>query len=381
MTPGEYGVPLTRRLLTISLVCLLAGISGLSFAAPKKQDQLVLRVWALPLKEDRSIPQKANWAIVQRFMELHPNIKLEGFRGITAPGLSQEVGPLLAIAGGVAPDVLYVNFRISDSYITQGFLYPLDDYVKQWAKEEDLSKRIYPPVWPVIKRKGHVWAIPFQTYVMAMAYRKDLFREAGLDPERAPKNWDELYEYAQRLTIPDKGQYGMAVFSGPHAAWWFVEFLWSAGGEAVEETADGSWRAVRAMAADTSWAAASMSRLSTNWIVIDVLPSELVEIIESMPAIVSNCFSRGVATDEAIVSGLAPGSDAETEIVGKSTLGRSLTGRLRYAISPNRRMASMSSVVMTGRLINRLAMLMPSEPRFPSAPRFSPEPRFPPGRA
>ena len=237
-------MPLTRRLLTISLVCLLGGISGLSCAAPKKQDQLVLRVWALPLKEDRSIPQKANWAIVQRFMELHPEIKLEGFRGITAPGLDQEVGPLLAIAGGVSPDVLYVNFRISDSYITQGFLYPLDDYVKQWAKEEDLSKRIYAPVWPVIKRKGHVWAIPFQTYVMAMAYRKDLFREAGLDPERAPKNWDELYEYAQKLTIPDKGQYGMAVFSGPHASWWFVEFLWSAGGEAVKEMPDGSWRAV-----------------------------------------------------------------------------------------------------------------------------------------
>ncbi|MCX6377116.1 MAG: hypothetical protein NTU88_13965, partial [Armatimonadetes bacterium] len=67
-------MPLTRRLLTISLVCLLGGISGLSCAAPKKQDRLVLRVWALPLKEDRSIPQKANWAIVQRFMELHPEI-------------------------------------------------------------------------------------------------------------------------------------------------------------------------------------------------------------------------------------------------------------------------------------------------------------------
>jgi multiple sugar transport system permease protein len=76
-------------------------------------------------------------------MELHPEIKLEGFRGISAPNLDQEVGPLLAMAGGVAPDVLYVNFRISDSYIQQKFLYPIDEYVEQWAKEEDLSERIY----------------------------------------------------------------------------------------------------------------------------------------------------------------------------------------------------------------------------------------------
>jgi hypothetical protein len=63
--------------------------------------------------------------------------------------------------------------------------------------------------------------------------------------------------------------------------------------------------------------------------VIDVRPSELLEVMESIPAIVENCRSRGVATAVAMVSGLAPGSEAPTEIVGKSTLGRSLTGRRR----------------------------------------------------
>jgi hypothetical protein len=103
------------------------------------------------------------------------------------------------------------------------------------------------------------------------------------------------------------------------------------------------------MAACTSWAAPSMSRLSVNWIVMLVSPSALVDVIESMPAMVVNCFSRGVATAEAIVSGLAPGSDACTWMVGKSTLGRSLTGSRRYAISPKMTMAAISSVVRTGR--------------------------------
>src|SRR5213593_1524470 len=42
-----------------------------------------------------------------------------------------------------------------------------------------------------------------------------------------------------------------------------------------------------------------------------------------------NCFSGGVATADAIVSGLAPGRLALTVMVGKSTFGRLLTGSSR----------------------------------------------------
>ena len=74
----------------------------------------------------------------------------------------------------------------------------------------------------------------------------------------------------------------------------------------------GSWRVVRAMAVCTSCAAASMFRSRSNCSVTFVLPWPLVEVICEMPGIVENCFSSGVATDDAIVSGLAPGRLAET---------------------------------------------------------------------
>ena len=57
--------------------------------------------------------------------------------------------------------------------------------------------------------------------------------------------------------------------------------------------------------------------------------SELLETIESSPEMVENSFSSGTATEDAMVSGLAPGKLADTLIVGKSTFGRSLTGNLR----------------------------------------------------
>ncbi|MND09363.1 hypothetical protein D3C83_326250 [compost metagenome] len=60
-----------------------------------------------------------------------------------------------------------------------------------------------------------------------------------------------------------------------------------------------------------------------------VVPSALVEFIESRPAMVENCFSSGVATADAMVSGLAPGNVAVTWIVGKSTFGSAATGSRR----------------------------------------------------
>jgi hypothetical protein len=87
--------------------------------------------------------------------------------------------------------------------------------------------------------------------------------------------------------------------------------------------------AARAMAACTSCAAASMLRSSPNCSVICVLPCRLLLVIESMAAMVENSRSSVVATALAMVSGLAPGSEAVTEMVGKSTLGRSLTGSRR----------------------------------------------------
>ena len=70
-----------------------------------------------------------------------------------------------------------------------------------------------------------------------------------------------------------------------------------------------------------------------------------------------------LATVAAIVSGLAPGTRAETEMVGKSTCGNGATGNKRNATAPSNKIAKVSSVVATGRLIKGWEMLtMPLPP-------------------
>src|ERR1700749_499331 len=95
----------------------------------------------------------------------------------------------------------------------------------------------------------------------------------------------------------------------------------------------GNCRCACWIAASTSSAAPSILRSRSNWMVIEVLPSELDDVIELTPGMVENWLSSGVATAEAMVEGSAPGRLADTLMVGKSTGGNSLTGRFEY---PNR---------------------------------------------
>src|SRR5579862_2096593 len=87
---------------------------------------------------------------------------------------------------------------------------------------------------------------------------------------------------------------------------------WNVGGRMPVGRYTMAW----AMAACTSWAAASILRSTLNWMTRSDEPRSLDDVILSMPAIVENCFSSGVATAAAMVSGLAPGNDANTWIVG-----------------------------------------------------------------
>jgi len=83
-----------------------------------------------------------------------------------------------------------------------------------------------------------------------------------------------------------------------------------------------------------------------------VEPRALDEVISVTAAIRPNWRSSGVATDEAIVSGLAPGKPALTEMVGNSTSGSGATGSSRYAAAPANVIATTSSVVATGLRMN-----------------------------
>lgn len=77
-------------------------------------------------------------------------------------------------------------------------------------------------------------------------------------------------------------------------------------------------------------------------------PKALLEVIWVTPGMALNCTSRGVATDEAMVSGLAPGSCAVTWIVGNSASGSGAMDRRGKAMIPSSTKANVNNRVATG---------------------------------
>lgn len=75
--------------------------------------------------------------------------------------------------------------------------------------------------------KEEMIGMPFNASTILLYYNKDAFREAGLDPERAPQTLSELAEYAQKLTI--KGEDGKRVerygFAGVPTSYELVSWI------------------------------------------------------------------------------------------------------------------------------------------------------------
>jgi len=173
------------------------------------------------------------------------------FSGIKVEGVESD---LLAIAGRVAPDILYINFRRSDTYIQQGFLHPLDrpeDGYLSAMSQEDLDFRVHEKIWPVIDRKGpggkqQVWALPYGGALgKVLLYRKDLLDEAGIDYPDSNWTWDDLLQASRKVSDPARGIYGVQFYKGKHEAFNWVTFLWSMGGDvlAYDQTND-QWSVV-----------------------------------------------------------------------------------------------------------------------------------------
>lgn len=197
--------------------------------------------WGIPAKDAADPASIVRRAVFDEFHRLNPDIRIENAAGLQVAGNQPDAPFLMSMAGDNPPDVFYVNFRQMTNYIEQGFCRPLDDLI---SKNPEALARIKPRVLEVLRSyDGKIYCIPYIQYGMALYYRVDFFREVGLDPSKPPRNWDEFYEHAKKLTNPKKGRFGFLFNNNLEGkAWHWINLLRQAGGEPVERTPHGYWR-------------------------------------------------------------------------------------------------------------------------------------------
>ncbi len=205
--------------------------------ATRADTSVTVRVFQLPRPQASDPSGVAEYRMLQRFLELHPHIRLESATSLRIEGDVMDA----------APDVGVRLSEIDVENIRRGFLAPLDEFMAELSDEE-IADRIPLTILPVVRRKGQdgetrYWMMPYQTLAAALFYRRDLFAAAGLDPERAPRDWDELVAFARQLAHPGKGRFALAFPTGTQSAYGIFSYLSSAGANIVEQDENGEWRA------------------------------------------------------------------------------------------------------------------------------------------
>jgi multiple sugar transport system substrate-binding protein len=148
---------------------------------------------------------------IAQFEKVNPEIKVDME---IVPWADQQQRLVSALSAGGLPDVSMLGNNVVAQFVAAGSLTPVDDYFASYNKEHggDVAADVWPGDKGYYYLSGHWWASPVCVETRALYYRKDLFRQAGLDPNNPPGTWEELSADADKITKAAKGAaYGIAL--------------------------------------------------------------------------------------------------------------------------------------------------------------------------
>ncbi len=184
--------------------------------------------WSLTSDRGKVVQQ-----IISDFMTANPDIRVV----IKDVAVNSAVFTTEVLAGSASDVVMFSEDGVS-LFAPQDAFVDLTPYVATW----DASKRndFYESIWAFGGYEGKQYGIPWIAHSMALIYNKGMFEAAGLDPNKPPTTWDELYEYAMALTSGEQYGYGLVGKQGHDMAWSWYNFVRQNGGDLATETG-GQW--------------------------------------------------------------------------------------------------------------------------------------------
>lgn len=216
----------TRALACVSLLTALVGGTAPSQAQQAPKTKLI--VWGL-----QSGAETAGLdAQVAEFEKRNPDIDVS-LLSLGAGGMNPQK-LLTSIVGGAPPDLINQDrFTIGD-WASRDAFEPLDKFLaaEKGQKSPIKASDFYTAAWNESLYKGHAYAIPTDIDDRVLYYNRKVFREAGLDPNKPPRTWEELKEYAKKLTKMRKdGTFERIGFIPNYGNSWLYLYSWQNGGD------------------------------------------------------------------------------------------------------------------------------------------------------
>lgn len=200
---------------------LLAAAATAAFASSPVQAQTTEISFFYPVAVGGAIARTID-GFAADFTKAHPGIKVNPIYA----GTYQEtiVKALTAHKSGTPPVTSVLLSTDMFTLIDEDAIVPIDNFVKT-ADDKAWLESFYPAFMMNSRTGGKTWGVPFQRSTVVMYYNKELFKEAGLDPNKPPQTWAELKDAATKLTKKDAGgkvtQWGVQIPSSGFPYWLF----------------------------------------------------------------------------------------------------------------------------------------------------------------
>ncbi len=135
-----------------------------------------------------------------------------------------------AIAGGQAPDALSLDLIYTPAFAAAGQLEDMTD----WAKTLPYFNSLSPSHVKLGTYEEKIYGLPLSVETSIFAWNKDLYKQAGLDPDKAPTTWEEITANAEKIRALGGDTYGF-YFSGGGcggcAIFTFTPLVWGGGAD------------------------------------------------------------------------------------------------------------------------------------------------------
>ncbi|KEJ89614.1 ABC transporter substrate-binding protein [Sulfitobacter donghicola] len=178
-------------------------------------------------------------ALTAEYAAAHPELNIEAIYAGSYTDASTKA--VTAARGGNAPQLSVLLSTEMFTLIDEDLIEPFDLHLTEAEKSEWIDG-FFPAFMQNSQTGGHTWGIPFQRSTPIMYWNKEAFAEAGLEPDVAPANWDELLTAATALTQKDDAgnvtQWGLRIPSAGFPYWLFQGLSTPAG--AILANADGN---------------------------------------------------------------------------------------------------------------------------------------------
>lgn len=138
---------------------------------------------------------------IKEFQEIHPNVTVNVTRQ-SAEKLRELVQT--AFASGEGPSFFNLPIENEYQYIEAGRVAPCDYKTLGFKDAADLLDHYQDGMIDAVVYDGDVYGLPLELTNWSIFINKNVFRDAGLDPETDyPKTWEDMVEVSKKIVLRD----------------------------------------------------------------------------------------------------------------------------------------------------------------------------------